>query len=205
MSRKTDDDNLQVRFVESINEIDAQAWNFLVGNESPFLRHEFLLALEQTGCTNRSTGWQPYHAIVTDPASSPNADDIPLAVVPLYLKYNSFGEYVFDWSWADAYRANDMNYYPKLLTAIPFTPSISARILHREEVPLDKVVEALCGAIQAEAAQQGASSWHVLFPTTQESELLARFSISQRKGCQFHWFNRGYSDFENYLSALSSR
>ena len=205
MSRKSDDDNLQVRFVESINEIDVQAWNFLVGNESPFLRHEFLLALEQTGCTIRSTGWQPYHAVVTESASDIDDDCELLAVLPLYLKYNSFGEYVFDWSWADAYQANDLDYYPKLLTAIPFTPSQSARILHREEVPLDKVVKALCGAIQAEAAQQGVSSWHVLFPTAQESEILARLSIPRRIGCQFHWFNRGYSDFENYLSALSSR
>ncbi len=203
MSSKSDGNKLQVRFVESINEIDAQVWNDLAADESPFLRHEFLLALEQTGCTVRATGWQAHHAVVTEIVGNRKSE--PVAFIPLYLKYNSFGEYVFDWSWADAYRANDLKYYPKLLSAIPFTPSTSSRLLHSEQVSLEQITEVLVQAIKAEAIQHGASSWHVLFPTPQESDVLAKYSIAQRKGCQFHWFNRGYSDFENYLNALSSR
>jgi len=203
LSRKSDD--LQIRFVASIDEIDAQAWNELVGTESPFLRHEFLLALEQSGCTSRATGWQPHHLVASSASGkSPNKSVLKVAV-PLYIKYNSYGEYVFDWSWADAYRSNGLDYYPKLLTAIPFTPSTSSRILHQDCFKLQELVESLSQAIITEAQKLGASSWHVLFPTIEESEALVRAYISQRRGCQFQWFNRGYTSFEDFLSRLSSR
>ncbi|MBL4819848.1 MAG: N-acetyltransferase [Gammaproteobacteria bacterium] len=192
---------MQVSFVESITEVDAQTWNTLVSNESPFLKHEFLLALEQTGCTIRATGWQPHHAIVCHS----EADTSVVAVSPLYLKFNSFGEYVFDWSWADAFGKAGVNYYPKFLTAIPFTPCASSRILHDENVSQNAVLDALKLAIQSVAEQTGVSSWHVLFPTQAESEALGKHGMSRRKGCQFHWFNRGYQDFDDYLQALNSR
>ena len=110
--------SLRLSFVESIDEIGATTWNDLASTENPFTRFEFLHALERTGCTNRQTGWQPHHVLVY----SDDTSKTPLAVMPLYLKTNSWGEYVFDWSWANAYKSHGFQYYPKFVTAVPFTP-----------------------------------------------------------------------------------
>ena len=192
-------ENFQVRFFDSIDEIDRVCWNNLARESSPFLKHEFLSTLENTACTSKETGWQPYHVAAYD---SRNA---LVAVMPLYQKYNSYGEYVFDWSWADAYRGNGVSYYPKFLTAIPFTPSVGPRILIDPQTPESNVADQLVMAVLQRAEELEISSWHVLFPTEPESELLATHGLKAREGCQFHWFNRDYKSFDDFLSVLNSR
>ena len=199
MSTTETQEDLQVKFVSSIDEIDAQSWNKLAGIASPFLKHEFLSTLENTGCTSRETGWEPYHVAAFDPQGS------LVAAMPLYQKYNSYGEYVFDWSWADAYRSNGVPYYPKFLTAIPFTPSVGPRILVGDDIRTQAVGDQLVAAVLKRAQELGISSWHVLFPTGPESELLVAHGLKAREGCQFHWFNRDYSSFDDFLAALNSR
>jgi len=191
--------NFQLRFLDSISELDSCTWNGLVRQASPFLRYEFFQALEETGCTTRATGWQPCHLAVTD------SRGCLVGAVPLFEKTNSYGEYVFDWSWADAYRSHGMRYYPKLLTAVPFTPSAGPRFLFTEDSLRDELLPHSVEAIQQHASELGYSSWHVLFPTEQEHQALSRCGLLSREGCQFHWFNRGYSSFDDFLDALSSR
>lgn len=191
--------NLQIRFLESITEIEGTHWNKLAGNSSPFLKHEFLSALETTGCTNRETGWQPNHVAAYDELGS------LIAAMPLYQKFNSYGEYVFDWSWADAFTSNGVQYYPKFLTAIPFTPSVGPRILISSGFEHETVIDKLIAAVRQRAEELDVSSWHVLFPTESESEMLTNRGLKAREGCQFHWFNRDYVDFDDFLDAMSSR
>lgn len=191
---------LSARFLHSIADIGAAHWNALTGENYPFLRHEFLLALEQSGCVSARTGWQPQHVVV-----EPQPETTPAAIMPLYAKTNSMGEYVFDWSWADAYKRHGLDYYPKLLTAIPFTPCAGPRLCHADSITLDAVLPVVIEAVQKLAAQCSASSWHVLFPEPELRDTLTAAGLQARTGCQYQWFNAGYRDFEHFLEAFSSR
>jgi len=155
-----------------------------------------LAALEDSKSCSRETGWQPYHASLWE-------DDLLIAAMPLYLKNHSYGEYVFDWAWADAYQRNNREYYPKLITCIPFTPASGPRILSAK--PLEQVLPIFVEAIQGEALRLGCSSWHCLFPHSDVHNLLTERSISARLGSQFHWFNRDYENFDDFLSTFTSR
>lgn len=186
------------RFHERIEQIDAGQWNRLAGEHGPFLRHEFLHALERSASVGPGTGWEPRHLSLHD-------GDRLIAACPLYLKHHSWGEYVFDWAWADAYRTHGLQYYPKLLTAIPFTPSTSRRLLLEPGFGVAEVAPTMTEAIQREAGQHGASSWHVLFPVSEESDSLAEQGLIQRVQPQFHWLNHGYEDFRDFLAGFSSR
>jgi len=194
--------NLEIEFAESIADIGLTAWNELAGADNPFVSYDFLWALEKSGCTTRGTGWQPYHGAVY---SKLPAGRTLIALVPMYLKTNSYGEYVFDWSWADAYRSHGLSYYPKLLTSIPFTPSVGKRILVRGSVAKEPVLQFLYSALKQEANDLKASSWHVLFPEQDQFELLSELGMRGRTACQFHWFNKDYSSFDDFLASLSSR
>jgi predicted N-acyltransferase len=187
-----------IRFLPRVSDIDAAQWNALAGADYPFIRHEFLLALEQSGCVNARTGWQPLHAIV-------ERDSHLLACMPLYAKTNSMGEYVFDWSWADAYARHGLEYYPKLLTAIPFTPCAGPRLCVDSSTTLEEILPPLQQAITRLADQHDASSWHVLFPEPDLREALGAAGLQLRTGCQYQWFNAGYRDFEHFLESFSSR
>ncbi len=189
-------------FIRSLTEVNAEQWNALTDNENPFLRHEFLLALERSGCTSADSGWQPCHAIVQGTGARKTE---LLAAMPLYLKDNSWGEYVFDFSWADAYQRAGYHYYPKLVTALPFTPSAGARLLVKDSAGRENLAITLGQAVKEQAAECGASSWHILFPTHAESQLWEAQGLIQRLGCQFHWRNHGYQSFADFLAALSSR
>ena len=191
---------LSVRFLHSIAEVDAAQWNALAGEHYPFLRHAFLLALEQSGCVSARTGWQPQHVVVERPPET-----APVAIMPLYAKTNSMGEYVFDWAWADAYKRHGLDYYPKLLTAIPFTPCAGPRLCHSDGVTLNAVLPVIMAAVQSLAAHCSASSWHVLFPEPELRNQLTAAGLQARTGCQYQWFNAGYRDFEHFLEAFSSR
>lgn len=195
---------LELVFVDSISEIGKSNWNALSGTHNPFMRYEFLHALEVTGCTTQVTGWQPKHVWVRHTDVAANSIST-VAVMPLYLKTNSWGEYVFDWSWANAYKSHGFNYYPKFVTAAPFTPSVGKRIFSSPEANHSQLIKLIAEKIKEKAEIIGASSWHVLFPLEEEHESLSGLGIKSRVGTQFHWYNKNYGDFDDFLSKLSSR
>jgi predicted N-acyltransferase len=184
---------------DSIDSITAADWNRVSGIEQPFLRHEFLAALERHGCVGAAYGWLPRHVLAYD------ASGRLTGAVPLYLKNNSYGEFVFDWAWADAYQRAGMAYYPKLVAAIPYTPVTGPRLLVRPGADRDAVAAALIGQAQAVAQQAGVSSLHWLFTDPRDTRQLVQHGHMRRTSCHFHWHNKGYASFEDYLAALSSR
>ncbi|HEY9118751.1 MAG TPA: GNAT family N-acetyltransferase [Marinobacter sp.] len=189
---------LTIQATRSIREISPDDWNRLAGNRSPFLRHDFLLALEESGSTIATTGWSPSHLMVY-------LKDKLAGVIPAYLKTHSMGEYVFDWAWAEAYQRYGMNYYPKLLMAIPFTPCQGSRLLFSEELRGWMTPERLHQTLDTVTGDLGAHSWHLLFPDSRDQELLETPDELHRFGCQFHWYNRGYRTFDDFLARLTSR
>lgn len=188
---------MKARFIDSINAIGAKAWNAITGTDYPFLRHEFLHALEASGSACAARGWQPQHLLIED-------NDALLAVMPLYLKRHSMGEYVFDQSWARAYQRHGLDYYPKLVSAIPFTPASGPRLAH---IACDNalLMNTVRTALQQHSEQLGASGWHVLFPQDDELPLWQQTDSAQRLGCQFHWFNDNSRCFEDFLANFASR
>ena len=189
---------MDAQFIASLDQIDAREWNTVTGVDYPFLRHEFLYGLERSGCTTAESGWQPCHLILREGTAA-------RAVLPLYLKSHSYGEYVFDWSWADAWRQAGLHYYPKLVSAIPFTPATGPRLSCSPELAPDAAWEIALAAIREFAEARELSSWHLLFPEPDVSGNLLRAGLPQRSATQFHWFNEGFSDFEHFLSGFTSR
>lgn len=181
----------------SLSDIPAADWNRLAGTDYPFLRHDFLLAAEQTGCVSAATGWKPRHLALRDAAGL-------RAAMPVYEKSHSWGEFVFDWAWADAYRRAGIDYYPKLVAAVPFTPASSPRLLLRDAGDGEAADLLLRGAT-ALADDSGCSSVHVLFPHPAELDLLRDAGFKLRKDCQFHWTNRSFRDFEHFLESFSAK
>lgn len=188
---------LHLQNLSSLQRIDAAQWNALAGGY-PFLRHEFLVALERSGSVGGRTAWHSSHLLVTD------GDQRLLGALPLYIKHDSRGEFVFDWSWADAYERAGRPYYPKLVSAVPFTPATGPRLLLSAAADTEAVADRLLGGALELADQLGASSCHVLFPHDREQAWLTRRGFLTRKSCQFHWHNRGYQSFEDFLSRFSS-
>ncbi len=188
---------MNIKQIQSMSQIDPAAWNQLAGTDYPFIRHEFLMALEQSGSVCNQTGWKPAHLLVYD-------NEILIALMPLYLKGHSWGEYIFDHQWAQAFQQHGLNYYPKWLTAIPLTPCQGSRIVVRDQIDSLKITELLLTFIQKLSEEQNISSWHCLFPTLPQVKLLESLKLSIREGVQFQWFNKGYHDFDDYLLALSS-
>jgi uncharacterized protein len=186
------------RILESIAQIDARIWNALAGAEQPFLRHEFLLALEQSGCAAARTGWTPRHLIIED------AKGVPAAAMPLFRKAHSRGEFVFDFSWAGAYAQQGLQYYPKLLTAVPFTPVSGPRVLVGPNVDGKAITRSVVRAALDYARSEQLSSWHVLFPTDETAADLDRAGLILRRDCQFHWYNHGYESFEAFLATFTA-
>ena len=184
-----------------VREIGRDAWDGCAGNPAyggnPFVSFDFLDATEESGCAVERTGWAPRHLVVRDEAGQAQG------VMPLYLKSHSRGEYVFDWAWADAYERAGGRYYPKLLSAAPFTPATGARLMARVGADEDVRRALLAGALQL-CEQTGASGLHVTFPTEAEWTMLGKQGLLQRQDQQYHWHNPGYRDFDDYLQALNS-
>ncbi len=191
------DGSLAATRIQSLTEIDAVAWNELAG-DNPLLCHEFLLAMETSGAIGPGTAWEPCHAVLVDRASR------PVAALPLFLKHDSRGEFVFDWGWADAYERAGLDYYPKLVTAIPYTPATGSRMLIHPDIDQHRARKQLVAEGLRIADESGASSWHVLFPVGDDCRSLAEAGLLERKGCQFHWHNDGYVDFDQFLGRFSS-
>lgn len=189
---------LTLEAVSTLSSIAATQWQTLRSDDYPFLRHDFLLGLESTGCTTAASGWQPNHLII-------RRGDRLIAAAPAYLKSHSYGEYVFDWAWADAWQRMGLDYYPKLVTAIPFTPATGPRVMHAPELNAAETWSTLLQGVQALAQQRKLSSWHILFPEPGVAELLGSLGLHTRHAVQFHWLNRNYRDFEDFLATFSSR
>jgi len=186
-----------MRIVVDIRELSASDWDGLAlqsgpGN-GPFTRHAFLAALQSSGCVGDEAGWRPHFVCLFDSAGS------LAAAAPMYLKAHSYGEYVFDWAWADAYHRHGLDYYPKALVAIPFTPVPGIRLLARDEIARGALARTLVQVSDA----LGLSGVHVLFPQPEDAKALQAAGLMQRLGVQFHWTNPGWTDFEDFLSALT--
>ncbi len=180
-------------------EVPADEWNALLERDAqptPFLRHEFLDALHVARCAVDDTGWSPHFVTLADARTGRLA-----AAAPVYAKQHSYGEYVFDWAWADAYQRNGLSYYPKLLCAVPFTPVQGTRLLSAD----DDARRRLAATLLAFAEQSDVSSLHVLFPTGDEARLLESMGMMLREGVQFHWLNDGYRDFDDFLGTLEQK
>jgi len=188
---------LQLRIIEQIGDVDAAAWNALGCAPYPFLRHEFLVALERHDCLGERYGWLPRHITLWD------ARGRLVGAAPLYLKFNSYGEFVFDWAWADAYERSGLRYYPKLVSASPYTPATGPKLLSHPEAP-PQTRRLLLTAAEELARQLGVSSLHWLFTTGDETDMLEQAGLARRIGCQFHWENRGYADFDDFLNTLTA-
>ncbi len=180
--------------ISSLDEVETAQWNALRGAEHPFLRHEFLAALERTGCVGADSGWIPAHIILRE------ADGRLAGALPLYRKFHSWGEFVFDFAWAQAYARSGLEYYPKLLSAVPFTPASGPRLLASSDAARK---ELLAGALEL-ARSESLSSFHVLFPEPGETETLTNHGLLLRRDCQFHWHNRGYADFAGFLAGFTA-
>jgi uncharacterized protein len=178
-----------VRIVDSLAGVDRDEWNALAGAQ-PFVRYEFLSALIETGCAAARSGWAPQFVLLSRSGALAGA-------LPLFAKSHSYGEYVFDWAWAEAHERHGIDYYPKLVSAIPFTPVRGARILGSTPGVKKAVVQA------ALELARDTSSLHVLFPRDEDASLLAEMGFLMRRTVQFHWKNEGYADFEDFLSRLS--
>jgi hypothetical protein len=183
---------MELRHHNAIEEIDANAWDALRPAGNPFVGHEFLSAMEESGSATTETGWQPLHVALYDHGKA-------VAAAPVYGKSHSYGEYVFDHGWADGYRRAGGRYYPKLQVAVPFTPVPGPRLLgsadHRE---------ALAQALVDTTRRFEVSSLHVTFCAEAEAEALARAGCLRRRGIQYHWSNRGYATFDDFLDTLRS-
>lgn len=187
---------MRIETHNSIDNIPATDWNRLAGSQ-PFLQHEFLAALEHSGSVSAETGWQPQHLTCTDESGK------LVGALPFYLKSHSWGEYVFDWAWAEACQRAGQRYYPKLVSAVPFTPVSGPRLLldatHAREAALLLIEHTVTVAIQHHA-----SSVHCLFPAETELKTWCKHDFLPRMDCQFHWHNRGYIDFKAFLATLSA-
>ena len=189
---------LSAEFLTSLDQIPAAQWDSVANTDYPFLRHAFLHGLETTACTTTETGWQPCHLLL-------RKGDALAAVMPLYLKSHSYGEYVFDWSWADAWRQSGLEYYPKLLTAIPFTPATGPRLCTAAGMDENACLHGAVAAVRELATRRNISSWHLLFPTEPVSEILLDAGLHRRAATQFHWFNDGFNSFDDFLATFNSR
>ena len=192
MSRR---DPLTARIFSSIGSIDAARWDALAGSNNPFVSHAFLSVLEDSGSVGAGTGWGPA------PIGIEAADGELVAAMPAYLKGHSQGEYVFDHAWADAWHRAGGHYYPKLQIAVPFTPATGPRLLLSDE----QLAQPLLGAAEELCASHGFSSAHATFIEPSQIGLFEQAGWLMRSDIQFHWENRGYQSFEDFLAELASR
>ena len=188
----------EVTIHHSLDEIPPDHWNALVPEDSPILQHQFLTAFERARCVTKDTGWEAHHLALYDEGRL-------IAAAPCYLKHHSYGEYIFDWDWAHAYRQAGLAYYPKILLAIPFTPITGKRLLIHPATDARSASTSLSTAAHQLAERTGASSIHFLFTTPEDNETLKAAGFVPRRSNQFHWWNQDYETFGEFLNALSSK
>ncbi len=190
---------LELRIVERISEIPEATWNALVRDDaSPFVEHAWLDCLEEAGCVGERTGWLPRHLVLYEGKSV-------VAAAPAYLKTNSEGEFVFDWSWADLANRMGIAYYPKLILAVPFTPATGHRVLWHPSRDRAETVAVFAEALRTVTRELSLSSAHVLFPEEAEARLWDAAGLTLRHGVQYHWSNAGFRTFEDFLATLPQK
>ena len=190
---------MDVEIIDTLELVSATEWNALVDDDFPFARHEFLIAMERHHCVGENMGWLPCHVVIKDKGNL-------LAAMPLYHKTNSYGELVFDWSWADAYQRHGLAYYPKLVCAIPYTPATGPRLLVHPQHDDKKLSRLLIDSALYFAQTKHYSSFHLLFPGEKDRQFLQQQdALFMRMGCQFHWHNNDYRDFDHFLSYFNSK
>jgi len=190
---------LSARTVADLASIEPQQLASLDHGDNPFLSHAFLCALERSGSIGPEVGWQPHHLALYE-------SDRLVGFAPSYIKTNSHGEFVFDWAWADAYRRNGLPYYPKLLTAVPYSPVTGPRLLTARDHPEPGLIRRqLVDFAMQECETQGFSSWHCNFIGDAERKTLDESELLKRSDWQFHWRNEGYHSFDDFLARLRSR
>jgi predicted N-acyltransferase len=196
---------MKIVFTDNIASVKAEHWDNLAGDSSPFIQHDFLLALERNDCL-QNWGWYPQHCLLYD-------NKTLIGACPAYIKDNSYGEFVFDWAWADAYQKSGLDYYPKLVTSIPFTPSQGPRLLASknhtnakgELLDTDTIKKGLINALIAFAENNNLSSAHFLFCENNDIKILSEAGLMLRFDYQFHWKNNHYQNFDDFLSHLNSK
>jgi predicted N-acyltransferase len=189
---------MDTRIVHDLREIPASDWNRLQTAGIPFLQHEFLAALENHGCLGEDWGWFPRHLAVYE-------NNQLVGASPMYIKTNSYGEFVFDWAWADAYDRHGLAYYPKLVSAIPYTPVTGPRLLVAPGANISRIKQELADAAMNLARDEQVSSLHWLFTDEADTRALQQQGFMLRTGCQFHWHNQGYRSFDDFLQTFSSK
>ena len=192
-------DLITIKVINSIDQVDAVEWDACAGSENPFVSHAFLNALEQSGAVHAETGWAPHHLIMVDQSNR------LYGAAPLYLKSHSQGEYVFDHGWADAYERAGGRYYPKLISAVPFTPVTGPRLLVRPDALASEVEASLCAGMIELAERYQISSIHVTFLPESQRSSLAGADFFVRHSHQYHWMKRDYKSFDDFLANLTSR
>jgi len=185
------------RVINDLQTISPDKWQTLNCSNNPFLSYPFLSGLEEFNCL-KNQNWQPCHIIVE------NKNEL-VGVLPLYIKHDSYGEFVFDWAWADAYHQTGRNYYPKLVSAIPFTPASGPRLLVNKKYDGAIIKKLLLETATSLMQENNFSSLHFLFPDKKDIELLSKNEGLKRITCQYHWFNNNYRDFQDFTDSLTSR
>jgi len=188
---------MQLAVLDNLDEISPAGWNALAGDENPFVSHEFLVALERHQCVGLKAGWAPQHLVLREGSRLAGA-------VPMYLKNNSYGEFVFDWAWADAYQRAGLRYYPKLVVAVPYTPATGPRLLLADNNERDQIANRLIQGALEHARNLNVSSLHWLFTGAEDTQRLEQHGLMRRTGCQFHWRNNNYRDFDDFLASFSA-
>lgn len=190
---------ISIKTFESLHHVSSYDWNNLAGQQYPFVQYEFLIALENNGAVGKEFGWLTHFFLAYE-------NDKLIGALPLYIKFNSYGEFVFDWAWADAYQQNNLRYYPKLVTSIPYTPATGPRLLIRDGERYKKIADMLINAVLSFAEKSQVSSFHCLFTNKQDTEYFKNNdNFMMRLGCQFHWSNSNYTSFSDYLEQLTSK
>ncbi|MDP5133703.1 MAG: GNAT family N-acetyltransferase [Paraglaciecola sp.] len=189
---------LSYTFVNSIEQIGPVLWQEFTLTTNPFCQYEFLHALETSESVGADTGWSPLHLVIYQ-------NNHVICLVPLYKKFHSYGEYVFDFAWANTYKQYGLTYYPKLVSAIPFTPVTGPRIMHKPDCELAEVTKLVCRVINEKMQLDGLSSMHWLFVDLMTNKALQTQKQMARYTVQFQWFNRSYLDFDSFLATMNSR
>ena len=189
---------MKVDFVDSIEKINKEDWKSVLNNKYPFLQYDFLKALEVTKCVSPEQGWTPFHVVVSD-------GEMIIAIMPLYIKTDSQGEFIFDWSWADAFYRNGLEYYPKLVSSIPFTPASGPRILFTDKSKSLTIIKEITSALKKVSQEQSFSGVHILLAEKDEINKFSREDFSLRTSYSFHWFNNEYESFDSFLKDMTSR
>lgn len=190
---------ISIKNIESLHSVSAKEWNFLAGSQFPFIQHEFLIALENNGAVGKEFGWLTHFFLAYE-------NDKLIGALPVYIKFNSYGEFVFDWAWADVYQQNHIRYYPKLVTSIPYTPATGPRLLINNDARYNEIADTLINSVLSFAEKSQISSFHCLFTNEKDTEYFNKNPhFMMRLGCQFHWTNNNYKSFTHYLDYLTSK